>query len=154
MKQRLDELGLENFCKTTGGKGLHVVVPLAHGAKEKVSWKEAKAFAQGVCQWMAQESPDQYLLNMSKKLRRGKIFLDYLRNDRMATAVAVLSPRAREGATVSMPLTWAQVRGDLDPKRYTIRTVPALLAKSKAWEGYDETQSSIKGAMKKLAGRL
>jgi len=154
MKQRLDELGLESFCKTTGGKGLHVVVPLAHGARERVSWKEAKVFAQGVCQWMARESPDRYLLNMSKKLRRGKIFLDYLRNDRMATAVAVLSPRAREGATVSMPLTWAQLRGDLDPKRYTIRTVPALLAKSKAWEGYDETESSIKAAMKKLAGKL
>jgi bifunctional non-homologous end joining protein LigD len=154
MKQRLDQLGLESFCKTTGGKGLHVVVPLAHGAREKVSWKEAKAFAQGVCQWMAQESPDQYLLNMSKKLRRGKIFLDYLRNDRMATAVAVLSPRAREGATVSMPLTWAQLRGDLDPKHYTIRTVPALLAKNKAWEGYDETESSIKGAMRKLVGKL
>jgi bifunctional non-homologous end joining protein LigD len=154
MKQRLDELGLESFCKTTGGKGLHVVVPLAHGARERVDWKEAKAFAQGVCQWMAQENPDQYLLNMSKKLRRGKIFLDYLRNDRMATAVAVLSPRAREGATVSMPLTWTQVRGDLDPKRYTVRTVPSLLARSKAWEGYEDAASSIKGAMKKVAGKL
>jgi bifunctional non-homologous end joining protein LigD len=151
MKQRLDELGLESFCKTTGGKGLHVVAPLAHGTKEKVDWKQAKAFAQGVCQWMARENPDQYLLNMSKKLRRGRIFLDYLRNDRMATAVAVLSPRAREGATVSMPLTWAQVRGDLDPKRYTVRTVPSLLARSKAWEGHDDAASSIKGAIRKLA---
>src|SRR5258708_37960623 len=71
----------------------------------------------------------------------------------MATAVAVLSPRAREGATVSMPLTWAQVRGDLDPKRYTVRTVPAMLAKSKAWEGYDDAASSIKAAIKKLAGK-
>ena len=153
MRRRLDELGLEGFCKTTGGKGLHVVVPLAHGARERVTWKEAKAFAQGVCQWMARENPDRYLLNMSKKLRSGKIFLDYLRNDTMATAVAVLSPRAREGATVSMPLTWTQARGDLDPKRYTVRTVPALLASSKAWEGYDEAASSIKSAIKKLAAK-
>jgi bifunctional non-homologous end joining protein LigD len=150
MRQHLDALGMESFCKTTGGKGLHVVTPLAYGAKDKVTWKEAKAFAQRVCQWMANEAPERYLLNMSKKLRKGKIFLDYLRNDRMATAVAVLSPRAREGATVSMPLTWAQIRGDLDPKRYTVRTVPALLAKSKAWQGFDETASSIKAAMKKL----
>jgi bifunctional non-homologous end joining protein LigD len=154
MRQRLEALGLESFCKTTGGKGLHVVTPLSYGTKDKVTWKEAKAFAQGVCQWMANDNPGQYLLNMSKQLRKGKIFLDYLRNDRMATAVAVLSPRARDGATVSMPLTWAQVRGDLDPKRYTIRTVPALLAKSKAWDGYDDAASSIKSAMKKLAEKL
>ncbi len=153
MRQHLTGLGMESFCKTTGGKGLHVVVPLLHGAKDKVTWKEAKAFAQGVCQWMANEDPERYLLNMSKKLRKGKIFLDYLRNDRMATAVAVLSPRAREGAAVSMPLTWAQVRGDLDPKRYTVRTVPALLAKTRAWEGYDAAASSINAAMKKLAGK-
>ena len=154
MKQRLDALGLESFCKTTGGKGLHVVAPLIYGARDRVTWKEAKAFAQGVCQWMANDNPEEYLLNMSKTKRAGKIFLDYLRNDRMSTAVAVLSPRAREGATVSMPLTWAQVRGDLDPKRYTVRTVPALLAKSRAWDGYDDAASSIKAAMKKLAGRL
>ena len=153
MRQRLAALGMESFCKTTGGKGLHVVTPLAQGARDKVSWKEAKAFAQGVCQWMADEAPEHYLVNMSKKLRKGKIFLDYLRNDRMATAVAVLSPRARKGATVSMPLTWAQVRGDLDPKRYTVRTVPALLAKTKAWEGYDDAASSIKAAIKKLSGK-
>jgi bifunctional non-homologous end joining protein LigD len=153
LRQRLADVGLESFCKTTGGKGLHVVTPLATGAKDKVTWKEAKAFAQGVCQWMANEDPERYLLNMSKKLRQGKIFLDYLRNDRMATAVAVLSPRARKGATVSMPLTWAQVRGDLDPKRYTVRTVPALLAKTKAWEGYDDAASSIKAAIKKLGAR-
>ena len=153
MRQRLTAVGLESFCKTTGGKGLHVVAPLAHGATDKVTWKEAKAFAQGICQWMAKEDPGRYLLNMSKELRRGRIFLDYLRNDRMATAVAVLSPRAREGATVSMPLTWAQLRGDLDPKRYTVRTVPALLAKTKAWEDYDDAASSIKAAIRKLAGK-
>jgi bifunctional non-homologous end joining protein LigD len=153
MRKHLADVGLESFCKTTGGKGLHVVTPLLHGARDRVTWPEAKAFARDLCQWMANENPERYLLNMSKKLRKGKIFLDYLRNDRMATAVAVLSPRAREHAPVSMPLTWAQVRGDLDPKRYTLRTAPALLAKTKAWQGYDDAASSIKAAMKKLAAR-
>ncbi|MGL3107438.1 DNA ligase D [Bradyrhizobium sp. BR 1432] len=153
MRQRLADIGMDSFCKTTGGKGIHVVVPLLHGARDKVSWKEAKAFAQGVCQWMANDDPERYLLNMSKKLRKGKIFLDYLRNDRMSTAIAPLSPRARAGATVSMPLTWAQVKSDLDPKRYTMRTVPGLLARSKAWEGYDDAAASIKTAMKKLASK-
>jgi bifunctional non-homologous end joining protein LigD len=153
MRQRLSAVGLESFCKTTGGKGLHVVTPLLFGARDKVTWKEAKAFALGICQWMADEDPERYLLNMSKKLRKGKIFLDYLRNDRMSTAVAVLSPRARPGATVSMPLTWTQVKGDLDPKRFTVGTVPALLSKTKAWDGYDDAASSIKAAIKKLAAR-
>lgn len=154
MRQRLADVGMESFCKTTGGKGLHVVVPLLYGARDKVSWKEAKGFAQGVCQWMANDEPERYLINMSKKLRDGKIFLDYLRNDRLATAVGPLSPRARDGATVSMPVTWAQVKGDLDPKRYTMRTVPGLLTRSKAWDGYDDAASSIKAAMKKLAGKV
>jgi bifunctional non-homologous end joining protein LigD len=153
MRQRLTDVGLENFCKTTGGKGLHVVAPLTHGAKDRVTWKEAKAFALSICQWMANDDPERYLLNMSKQKRTGKIFLDYLRNDRMSTAVAVLSPRAREGATVSMPLTWAQVRGDLDPKRYTVRTVPKLLAKTKAWEDYDDAASSIKAAITRLGSK-
>jgi bifunctional non-homologous end joining protein LigD len=154
MRQHLEALGMESFCKTTGGKGLHVVTPLAYGTRDRVTWKEAKAFAQGVCAWMAKEDPERYLLNMSKKLRWGKIFLDYLRNDRMSTAVAVLSPRARKGATVSMPLTWPQVHDDLDPKRYTVRSVPALLAKTKAWQDYDGTASSIKAAIKKLARKI
>jgi bifunctional non-homologous end joining protein LigD len=154
MRERLSAAGLESFCKTTGGKGLHVVTPLLSGAKDRVNWKEAKAFAQGICQWMANDNPERYLLNMSKQKRKGKIFLDYLRNDRMSTAVAVLSPRARAGATVSMPLTWTQVRGDLDPKRYTVRTVPALLAKSKAWDGYEDAAGPIKPAMKKLVEKL
>ena len=119
-----------------------------------VDWKEAKAFAQGVCRWMADDDPERYLLNMSKRLRNGKIFLDYLRNDRLSTAVAPLSPRARDGATVSMPLTWTQVKSDLDPRRYTMRTVPGLLARSKAWEGYDDAASSIKAAIRKLAGKV
>ncbi|MET0445122.1 MAG: ATP-dependent DNA ligase, partial [Pseudorhodoplanes sp.] len=109
-----------------------------------------KTFAQAVCQQMAADNPERYLINMSKAKRTGKIFLDYLRNDRMATAVAILSPRAREGATVSMPLTWAQLRSDLDPKKLTLRSVPALLRKSKAWGEYEKAASSIKAAIAKI----
>lgn len=151
LRERLTALGLESFCKTTGGKGLHVVTPLKDAKKDKVDWKAAKAFAQAVCQQMAADSPEHYLLNMSKKQRGGKIFLDYLRNDRTSTAVAPLSPRARDGAPVSMPVTWAQVRSDLDPMKFTLRTVPTLLRRSKAWVDYNGAARSIKAAMAKLA---
>ncbi len=98
-----------------------------------------------LCRQMAADDPDRYLLNMTKKLRTGRIFLDYLRNDRMATAVAPLSPRLRQGATVSMPLQWSQLRAGLDPRRYTIRTVPALLGKSAAWQEYCELRTAAGG---------
>jgi bifunctional non-homologous end joining protein LigD len=153
MRERLDALGLVSFCKTTGGKGLHVVTPLALAKKNKLTWAEAKSFAHEVCLRMARENPDRYVVNMAKRLRTGRIFLDYLRNDRMATAVAPLSPRARPGATVSMPLTWAQVKPDLDPKRFTIRTVPALLRKTKAWADYCDGERPLEDAMKRL-GKL
>jgi bifunctional non-homologous end joining protein LigD len=149
MRDRLEDLGLVSFCKTTGGKGLHVVTPLA-GQRNKTTWPQAKAFAKAVCVQMAAERPDLYLVNMAKKLRTSRIFLDYLRNDRMATAVAPLSPRAREGATVSMPLTWGQVKADLDPKKYTVRTVPGLLEKTVAWTDYDDGERSIAVAIKRL----
>ena len=149
MKERLEALGLIAFCKTTGGKGLHVVTPLAAG-RTKLAWPEAKAFAKQVCMEMASDNPQRYLVNMAKKLRGGRIFLDYLRNDRMATAVAPLSPRARPGATVSMPLTWSQVRAGLDPKKYTVRTVPALLRKTKAWAEYDKSSRSLSDAIRRL----
>ncbi|MBY3597811.1 DNA ligase D [Rhizobium bangladeshense] len=151
MRDRLEDLGLISFCKTTGGKGLHVVTPLAVNKRKPLSWPEAKAFAHDVCQQMARNNPDLYLIKMTKSLRGGRIFLDYLRNDRMATAVAPLSPRARPGATVSMPLTWTQVKSDLDPKRFTVRTVPALLSKSTAWEDYCEGQRPLEQAIKRLA---
>ncbi len=150
MRDRLDELGLISFCKTTGGKGLHVVTPLAVNKRKPLSWDEAKGFAHDVCQQMAADDPDRYLIKMTKSLRNGRIFLDYLRNDRMATAVAPLSPRARPGATVSMPLTWTQVKTDLDPKRFTVRTVPLLLAKSSAWQDYCDGQRPLEQAIKRL----
>ena len=150
MRDRLEELGLVSFCKTTGGKGLHVVTPLAIPKGKKLSWPEAKGFAHDVCMQMARDNPDLYLIKMAKNQRNGRIFLDYLRNDRMATAVAPLSPRARPGAPVSMPLTWKQVKADLDPKRFTIRTVPALLSKTTAWQDYCDGQRSLEQAIKRL----
>ena len=137
MRDRLTDLGLVSFCKTTGGKGLHVVTPLARPKKgQRLTWADAKQFARDVCSQMASESPDRYLINMSKAKRTGKIFLDYLRNDQFSTAVAPLSPRARPHAPVSMPITWSQVKHGLDPMQYTIHTVPQLLKKSKAWSDY------------------
>ena len=102
---------------------------------------------------MAQDSPDKYLLNMSKKLRTGKIFLDYLRNDRMSTAVAPLSPRMRPGASVSMPVHWSQVRAGLDPRRFTMKTAPSLLAKSRPWQNYCDSEVPLKAAIQKFVGR-
>lgn len=90
MQQRLEALGLETFCKTTGGKGLHVVTPLAIRPKDGLNWKRAKMFAQAVCEQMAADAPDKYLINMSKKQHEGKIFPDYLRNDTKSTATGRL----------------------------------------------------------------
>jgi bifunctional non-homologous end joining protein LigD len=149
LKKRLGDLGLVTFAKTTGGKGLHVVTPFDAG--KSIGWPEAKAIAREICARMAADSPDKYLVNMSKAKRHGKIFLDYLRNDRMATAVAPLSPRARPGATVSMPLEWSAVKKGLDPKRFTVRTAPALLAKSRAWKDYAESERPLLPVLKKLA---
>jgi bifunctional non-homologous end joining protein LigD len=135
VRQRLKAVGLESFCKTTGGKGLHVVTPLTAG-KRAVAWATAKNFAHIICAQMASDTPGKYLDTMSKAQRKGRIFLDYLRNDRMATAVAVLSSRAREGAPVSMPVQWQEVRPGLDPKRYTVRTAPGVLKAAKPWRDY------------------
>ena len=147
LKERLETLGFVTFCKTTGGKGLHVVTPFKAGG---LDWRAAKAMAREICARMAADSPDKYLVNMSKEKRKGRIFLDYLRNDRMATAVAPLSPRALAGATVSMPLTWAQVKRGLDPKAFTLRTVPRLIAKSAAWKDYPAAQPSLAAMARKM----
>ncbi len=150
VRDRLKALGLVGFCKTTGGKGLHVVTPFSVASRDHIGWKEAKAFARALCEQMAADGPGLYLTTMAKKDRGGRIFLDYLRNDRMSTAVAPLSPRAREGATVSMPLTWGQVKKGLDPKKFTVRTAPALIGKSSAWKDYCDSERPLAAAMKKI----
>jgi hypothetical protein len=151
MRERLAAIGLESFCKTTGGKGLHVVTPLEHPRETKLDWPLVKAFAREICRQMAADSPDRYLINMSKSARKGLIFLDYLRNDRMSTAVAPLSARVRPGAPVSMPITWQQVRPGLDPSRFTVRTAPALIARSKAWDGYGDAARPVVRAIELLS---
>ena len=147
VRERLEALGLVSFCKTTGGKGLHVVTPLK---AKGIDWPTAKGFARDVCLLMAREVPDRFLINMAKKERTGRIFLDYLRNDRMATAVAPLSPRGRPGAPVSFPLTWPQVKNGLDPAKYTVRTVPALVRRLTAWEDYCDGERPLAPAITKL----
>ncbi len=147
---RLEQVGLLSFCKTTGGKGMHVVTPLSPAKKTPPRWRDAKTFARELCMQMAADSPNRYLVKMTKKERGGRIYLDYLRNDRMATAVAPLSPRARDGAPVSMPLLWTQVREKLEPRRFTIRTVPTLIAKSTAWQDYCDAERPFAPAIKRL----
>jgi bifunctional non-homologous end joining protein LigD len=149
IRDRLKKLGLISFCKTTGGKGLHVVTPLQAG-KHAVKWPDAKNFAHLICAQMVEDSPTRYLDTMSKSQRTGRIFLDYLRNDRTSTAVAVLSPRARAGAAVSMPLAWGEVKKGLAPQEFTVRNAASLLAKTKPWKNYDESAGSLAEAIKKI----
>ncbi len=152
IRDRLKALGLESFCKTTGGKGLHVVTPLT-GGRQSVTWPDAKNFAHVLCAQMASDSPGRYLDNMSKSQRTGRIFLDYLRNDRTATAVAVLSPRAREGAPISMPISWKAVRSGLDPKAFTVISGPRMLQKARPWQEYGEAARSLAAAIKAVTAK-
>lgn len=151
IRDRLEAVGLLGFCKTTGGKGMHVVTPLSPPKKGDLSWADAKAFARDLCMQMAADNSGRYLAKMTKKERTGRIYLDYLRNDRMATAVAPLSPRARDGAPVSMPLRWTQLRPGIEPKQFTIRTAPGLIAKSTAWQDYRDSERPLAPAIKRLA---
>lgn len=151
LRERLGELGLESFLKTTGGKGLHVVTPFAQPRNNTLDWPVVKSFARELCARMVADSPQKYVINMAKRVRTGRIFLDYLRNDRTATAVAPLSPRARPGATVSMPLIWGQARTGLDPRKFTLRTARALLERSGAWKDYAESSRPLLPAIERVA---
>lgn len=150
VKAKLESLGLPTFVKTTGGKGLHVVVPLKADARSAVTWDQNKAFAKAVSEAIRADDPDRFTTTLAKKARGGKIFIDYLRNGRMATAVAPWSPRARPGAGIAFPLSWGQVRAGLDPRAFTIRTAPALLRKADPWAGFRDAAVSLKPALKKM----
>lgn len=150
LRARLQKLGFTPFIKTTGGKGLHVVVAIKGSPKKPPTWPEAKEFSRLVCESMAEDSPDRYTTNMSKKVRGGRIFLDYLRNDRTATAVGVWSPRARDGATISLPITWSQVKPGLNPKEYTIHSAPKLLKRADPWKDLMKSAIPLDAARKKL----
>ena len=105
VRRRLEERGLKSFVKTSGGKGLHVVLPI----EPTVAWEQAKAFTQSVAEAMAKAQPDRYVATIAKRARRGRIFVDYLRNGRGATAVAPYSTRALPQASVSTPLAWEEL---------------------------------------------
>ncbi len=141
----LEELGLESFVKTTGGKGLHVVVPV----EPRLEWDEAKAFSKAVADLMVRAAPNRYIATMSKAARKGKIFVDYLRNGRGATSIAPYSTRARAGATVSVPISWEELGPKLRSDEFTIADVPARLAKLKKdpWAEIGKVRQSITKAM-------
>jgi bifunctional non-homologous end joining protein LigD len=141
VRQRMQDLGLVTFLKTTGGKGLHVVVPMT----PRYSFPAIKAFARAIAESMASDSPTKYIATMSKAKRAGKIFVDYLRNDVTSTAVAPYSARAREGAPVSTPLKWEELTANLMLPSFTIDTVPPRLKKQKQdpWEDFSTTKQKI-----------
>ncbi len=116
VRDRLADLGLKSFVKTSGGKGLHIMVPI----NPTVGWDKAKAFTQSVAEQMAKERPERYVATASKSRRRGRIFIDYLRNGRGATAVAPYSPRALVGASVSTPLAWEELSDGIRADHFTI----------------------------------
>ena len=146
LRSWLADLDLGAFVKTTGGKGLHVVVPIT----PKQDWNFAKEFSKALAQRIVRSAPDQYTATMAKTKRRGKIFIDYLRNARTASAVCAYSTRARSGAPVSIPLDWDELTHDLR-SHFTIRNVPARLAHRPAdpWEDYESARAPISRAMMK-----
>lgn len=141
LRQLLAGLGLKSFVKTTGGKGLHVVSPIEPSA----SWAEAKTFAKTVAQQLVAAEPTMYTVRLAKSQRQGKVFLDYLRNDRGATSVAPYSTRARPGAPVSVPLTWRELSSDISADHFNVRNVPERLARQRSdpWMGFFELRQRL-----------
>ncbi|MBE0597524.1 MAG: DNA ligase D, partial [Desulfuromonadales bacterium] len=150
LHQRLGELGLQGFVKTSGGKGLHVVVPLLR----RGGWEEVKAFSRAVAEDLARREPQRYVTTMAKARRQGKIFIDFFRNSRGATSVAPYSTRAREGAPVSTPLSWDELGVDLDPADYTVDHLPRRLAqlRSDPWGDFFEVRQSITKTIRRELG--
>jgi bifunctional non-homologous end joining protein LigD len=146
LRERLRELGLETFVKTTGGKGLHVVAPL----QAKQSWEEMKEFSRDIAEQFVQAAPQWFVATMTKAKRTGKIFLDFFRNTRGATAVSAYSTRARPGAPVSTPLSWDELPSLKGSDAYTLGTVPARLAslKEDPWKGFFEVRQWITAKMR------
>jgi len=151
IRTRLRELGLESFVKTTGGKGLHVVAPL----QAKQSWEEMKEFSRAVAEEFVQAAPQWFVATMTKAKRTGKIFIDFFRNTRGATAVAAYSTRARPGAPVSTPLSWDELPSLKSADAYTLGTVPARLAglRSDPWKGFFEVRQWISAKMRQSVAR-
>jgi bifunctional non-homologous end joining protein LigD len=139
LKRRLEEIGLLSFPMVTGGKGIHVVVPL----ERRHGWSEHRAFAEAMARHMAAEQPERYVAVMSKAKRRGKIFIDYLRNQRGATAIAPFSTRAKAGATIALPVSWQGLGRLANAHPATIRTVKRFLGRADPWKDYGRVRQHL-----------
>ena len=139
--EALQDLELESFVKTSGGKGLHVVVPL----DRRHSWDEVLETSRALAQTLADESPERYTADVRKEKRQGRVLIDYLRNSRGSTWVAPFSTRARPGAPVSTPVAWEELGGDLRSDTYTVANVRRRLASlgRDPWEGIDQVRQSL-----------
>lgn len=139
VRDRLEKLGLETLPLVTGGKGIHVVAPLRRSA----DWERVKAFTKGFATTMAGEHPDVFVATMTKSRRRGRIFLDWLRNERGSTAIAPYSTRARQGAPVAMPVSWKELRGLDSANSFGISEAVGRLARPDPWASYRRISQSI-----------
>jgi len=146
-RERLEDLGLESFVKTTGGKGLHVVVPLSR----RHEWDEVKAFARALAESIAAERPQDYTAKAAKRERTRRIYIDWLRNTEGATAIAPYSVRARAGAPVAMPLHWDEVAGRMRPGKFHAGNVPKRLhgLHSDPWQALRRKAQTLTAAMKR-----